>query len=149
MSRINRAIRSCALQVLYQFDAGCDPEDLTVMKTLDAAEASETAKSEGFQLAQRAWAMREESDQLVVPCAPEWPTYRQPMIDRNILRLAIYEFRHGGSPPKQAINGAVELAKSFGGEKSKGFVNAILDRVWKSDPGDAETPQDPSVSEQH
>ena len=53
------------------------------------------------------------------------------MVDRNLLRLAYYEIKHGDTPAKAAINEAVELAKEFGGEKSPGFVNALLDRVMR------------------
>ena len=133
MSGISRDMRRCALQALYQFDAGNDPENSLVRSTLEESRTSETAQAEGFQLAQGAWAHREEADALVLPYAEEWPTHRQPMVDRNILRLAVYELRHAGTPGKAAINGAVELAKEFGGEKSFGFVNAVLDKIWKNE----------------
>lgn len=132
MSGISRDMRRCALQALYQFDAGSDPENNLVRSTLEESRTSEAAQSEGYELAQGAWSHREEADELVHPFAQEWPTHRQPMVDRNILRLAIYELRHAGTPGKAAINGAVELAKEFGGEKSFGFVNAVLDKIWKS-----------------
>ena len=134
MSGISRDMRRCALQVLYQFDAGSDSEANIVRSTLAESRTSEKAQVEGFELAQGAWTHREEADELVRPFAPEWPTHRQPMVDRNILRLAIYEFRHVGTPGKAVINGAVELAKEFGGEKSFGFVNAVLDKIWKAVP---------------
>ena len=134
MSGISRDMRRCALQALYQFDAGSDPENSLVRSTLEESRTSEAAQAEGFQLAQGAWSHRQEADDLVVPFAQEWPTHRQPMVDRNILRLAVYELRHTGTPGKAAINGAVELAKEFGGEKSFGFVNAVLDKIWKSEP---------------
>jgi N utilization substance protein B len=57
-----------------------------------------------------------------------------------VLRLAHHEIRRAGTPPKVAINEAVELAREFGGEKSPGFVNAILDRLVKGDTADSETP---------
>ena len=138
MSGISRDTRRCALQALYQFDAGGDPENNLIRSTLAESRTSETAQMEGFELAQGAWTQREEADELVRPLAPEWPTHRQPMVDRNILRLAVYEIRHAGTPGKVAINGAVELAKEFGGEKSFGFVNAVLDKIWKTVPDSEE-----------
>ena len=131
MSSISRDTRRCALQALYQFDAVGDADPQQILETLEGSQASKPAQAAGFELARGAWEHREEFDGLVRPFSPEWPTHRQPMIDRNILRLALYEIRHAGTAGKVAINGAVELAKEFGGEKSFGFVNAILDRIWK------------------
>lgn len=132
MSGISRDVRRCALQALYQFDSGCAIDDETVRSTLLGSNSSEKDQVRGFEFAQGAWTDHEEADALVRPLAPEWPTHRQPMVDRNILRLALYEIRYFGTPGKVAINEAVELAREFGGEKSSGFVNAILDKIWKS-----------------
>lgn len=132
MSGISRDVRRCALQALYQFDSGSATDDDVVRSTLLESKSSEKAQGEGFELAKGAWSDHEEADALVRPLAPEWPTHRQPMVDRNILRLALFEIRHSGTPGKVAINEAVELAREFGGEKSSSFVNAILDKIWKS-----------------
>lgn len=121
------------MQAIYQFDAADGSDDQGVRKTLEGSRASQDAQARGYELACGAWERREEFDRLVAPLAPDWPTHRQPMIDRNILRIALYEIRHAGTTGKVAINGAVELAKEFGGEKSFGFVNAVLDRIWKDD----------------
>ena len=143
MSGISRDARRCALQAIYQFDAADGSEDERVRATLEGSNASRDAQAAGYELARGAWDGREEFDRLVAPLAPDWPTHRQPMIDRNILRIALYEINRAGTPGKAAINGAVELAKEFGGEKSSGFVNAVLDRIWKS--GDATTPAPDAV----
>ena len=155
MSGISRDTRRCALQALYQFDAGSDSDNNLVRATLAESRTSEKAQVEGFKLAQQAWEHREEADQVVEPLAPGWPTHRQPMVDRNILRLAVYEIRHAETPGKAAINGAVALAKEFGGEKSFGFVNAILDKIWKAGPddqpdveSDAEPATQPEIQEE-
>ena len=132
MTRFSRDARRCALQALYQFDSGEQVDPGLIRETLAGSRASDDAQADGFELARGAWEHHAEADALVAPLAPEWPTHRQPMIDRNILRLAIFEIRHGGTPGKVAINAAVELAKEFGGEKSFGFVNAILDKLWKT-----------------
>ena len=55
------------------------------------------------------------------------------MVDRNLLRLAYHEMHSKKTPPKVAINEAVELAKEFGGERSPGFVNAVLDKVMRGE----------------
>ena len=73
-----------------------------------------------------------EIDQLITQYAPEWPIEQITVIDRNILRLGIYELKYDSTvPDKVAINEAIELAKSFGGESSGRFVNGVLGTVYK------------------
>jgi N utilization substance protein B len=125
-------MRRCALQAMYQFDV-VERADFAIVKaTLDESPGTPEDHAGGFDLATLAWEFRDEADAAVAPFAPEWPTHRQPVIDRNLLRLAYYEIIHAGTPPKVAINDAVELAREFGGEKSPGFVNALLDRLWRT-----------------
>ncbi len=126
-----RDARRCALQVLYQFDAGAEPSD-AVFQTLEHSPGPPAVHKRGYELAVDAWAVRDEADATVAALTPEWPTYRQPALDRCILRLAFYEFTHGDTPPKVAINEAVELAREFSTEKSPLFVNAVLDRIYKA-----------------
>ena len=131
--KYDRDARRCALQAMYQFDAGALDDLDTVRETLDGSGASESAREKGFALATLAWEFRDESDEIILGLSPDWPINRQPMVDRNLLRLAFYEIRRGGTPPRAAINEAVELAKEFGGEKSPGFVNALLDKVMREE----------------
>ena len=84
-----------------------------------------------LRLAIDAWDARATSDQWVERLAPKWPPRRQPGVDRNLLRLAIYEITTGHAPPKVAIDEAIELAKSFSTEQSPAFVNGVLDAVLK------------------
>lgn len=73
-------------------------------------------------------------DPLIEKCAPEWPLDQVTIVDRNILRLGIYELLFGNYdevPPKVAINEAIELAKSFGGESSGRFVNGVLGTIYR------------------
>ena len=132
MTEVSRDIRRCALQTLYQMDILSDASSESVALGLEDGPFSERAQVEGRQLARGAWSAREQLDTLVKPYSPDWPTHRQPIIDRNILRLALHEINNVGTPGKKAINNAVELAKEFGTEKSPAFVSAVLDRVWKS-----------------
>ena len=139
MTDVTRTARRCALQVLYQMDA-IDladqlpfAEEQRIRNTLVEGGSSDEARNLGVELAKGAWADRLRCDALVEPCTPEWPTHRQPMIDRNILRLALHEIAVADVPPKVAINDAVELAKEYGGEKSPGFVNALLDKVMREE----------------
>ncbi len=75
-----------------------------------------------------------EIDKIITAAAPEWPLEKITTIDRNVLRIGLYELIYGDKndvPPKVAINEAIELAKSFGGSSSGKFVNGVLGTVYK------------------
>ena len=75
-----------------------------------------------------------EIDEIIKKTAPQWPLEQISIVDRNILRIGIYELLYGDKkavPPKVAINEAIELAKGFGGENSGKFVNGVLGTVYK------------------
>jgi len=74
---------------------------------------------------------QEKLDQELHPLAPEWPLASIAAIDRNILRLGLYELEAQTVPPKVAINESVELAKAFGSENSSKFVNGVLGTAYK------------------
>ncbi len=76
----------------------------------------------------------EDIDQLVSKSAPDWPLDQITNVDRNVLRLGVYELKFANAedvPPKVAINEAIELAKTFGGASSGKFVNGILGTIYK------------------
>lgn len=76
-------------------------------------------------------------DQIIKDTAPEWPLEQITVVDRNILRLGIYELMFSKQvPPKVAINEAVELGKAFGGESSGKFINGVLGTLYKNLPED-------------
>ena len=86
---------------------------------------------------------QEKIDAIIIKTAPEWPLEQVNLVDRNVLRLGIYELlfgNRGGVPPKVAINEAIELAKSFGGETSGKFVNGVLGTIYRAigEPGKEE-----------
>lgn len=73
-------------------------------------------------------------DELIEQCAPEWPLGQITVVDRNILRIGIFELLYGNYesvPPKVAINEAIELAKTFGGPNSSKFVNGVLGTIYR------------------
>ena len=77
---------------------------------------------------------QDKIDPLIEKCAPEWPLDQVTLVDRNILRLGICELLFGNYaevPPKVAINEAIELAKSFGGDSSGRFVNGVLGTIYR------------------
>jgi N utilization substance protein B len=75
-----------------------------------------------------------EIDEIIRKTSPQWPIEQMSIVDRNVLRIGIYELIFGDKkavPPKVAINEAIELAKRFGGENSGKFVNGVLGTVYK------------------
>ncbi len=75
-----------------------------------------------------------EIDKIIEKAAPEWPILQIPIVDRNVLRIGLYELLYSDKkevPPKVAINEAIELAKTFGGESSGKFINGVLGTVFK------------------
>ena len=82
------------------------------------------------QLLQGVIEHQEEMDVLISRYAPEWPLDQMAVIDRNILRIAIYEFLiNGNTPVKVAINEAVELAKTYGSDSAPRFINGVLGTI--------------------
>jgi transcription antitermination protein NusB len=128
----SRDIRRCAIQALYQFDAGNAESDEIIKASLADSPGDMDAHTRGFELAKEAWSAHDRADAAVAELSPEWPTHRQPAVDRSILRLAHYEMLSGKTPPKVAINEAVELAREFSTEKSPAFINGVLDRILKT-----------------
>ncbi|MFC1645099.1 transcription antitermination factor NusB [Patescibacteria group bacterium] len=77
---------------------------------------------------------QKEIDELIGECAPEWPIEQITTVDRNILRVGIFELLYGTYaevPPKVAINEAIELAKTFGGPNSAKFINGVLGTIYR------------------
>ena len=75
-----------------------------------------------------------ELDAIIEKAAPEWPIAQIAMIDRNVLRIGLFELLHANKdevPPKVAINEAIELAKTFSGQTSGKFINGVLGTVYK------------------
>jgi N utilization substance protein B len=92
-------------------------------------------------------AARDDIDRRIEAAAPAFPIARVPAIDRNVLRLAVYELLHETDvPPKVAINEAVELAKRYGGDSSSRFVNGVLGTILERLPSDPAAPVAPAVA---
>jgi N utilization substance protein B len=126
------AIRRRAMQVLYEIDATGQTDPQVLADNIDDADEPPKARAEAVALACAAWAEREALDGHVSAVAPDWPTHRQPPVDRAILRLAVHEMVTGRTPPKVAINEAIELAKKFSNENAPRFVNGVLDKLHRT-----------------
>ena len=124
--------REYALQMLYQADIRrMDQAQVLGEFWLDQA-AAEDVKVFANQLFEGTMANLAEIDPVIGRHADNWDMKRMAVIDRNILRLGVFELtRLEGVPPKVCINEAVELAKRFGDEESGKFVNGILDAIHK------------------
>ncbi|MEM7230340.1 MAG: transcription antitermination factor NusB [Planctomycetota bacterium] len=126
-----RDIRRCALQALYQFDVG-NADDLDLIRaSLEEAPGDDRAHERGLELANDAWARRSDADEAMADMTPDWPTHRQPAVDRSLLRLAYYEMMSKRTPPKVVINEMVELAREYSTEKSPMFINGVLDKLYR------------------
>ncbi len=137
MANENRIVRRLALQALYQLDARStlDVEEIR-SSLIDEQTGEDESTAQGridraMTLAEEAFKVRESADELVRELAPTWPPERQPAIDRAIMRLAHYEMTSGVTPPKVAVNEAIELAKRFSTENSPAFLNGLLDKALK------------------
>lgn len=130
--------RALVLQTLFE-------SDMTGMLTLDATRAVLKRNAQEFSLgsSDRAFAEAllsgviskiDEVNAVIEKAAPQWPLAQVAPIDRNVLRIGLYELLFGDRtsvPPKVALNEAIELAKSFGGEQSGKFVNGVLGAVYR------------------
>ncbi len=124
-----RTIRTRAFQTLFELDARAGEQPDPTRDVDD--DLTDAERKKASDLARAAWLDREAADTVMEMLAPEWPARRQAAVDRSILRLAHYEMTRTETPPKAAVNEAVELAKRFSTEKSPAFVNALLDKVLK------------------
>lgn len=130
MPGTRRRAREIALQVLYEIDiVGHDMEEV-LGRLLAVEELSEDVAAFSRELVNGVIQHKDEINQKIKQFAPLWPVEQIPVIDRNILRLAIFEILIDNKVPvKAAINEAVELAKSFGSDSSSRFVNGVLGSV--------------------
>jgi N utilization substance protein B len=127
MAGIRRKARIAALQALYELD--CTRHKVEETGARLKADKTLTQEALGFteELVKGVLQHKSELDALIKKFAPAFPVEQMSIIDRNILRLAIFEILfNDGAPVKVAINEAIELAKSFGGESSSRLVNGVL-----------------------
>ena len=129
--------RSVAMQTLFEWDfQGCRDDAINEIIERNIEEFAPGLEDYSFvvYLVKETLANRKTIDELIEKCAPEWPLSQITPVDRNILRLGIFELMFGKYdevPPKVAINEAIELAKTFGGESSARFVNGVLGTIYR------------------
>lgn len=153
MTRRTRA-REVALQLLYESDRNPAAPEGRERTFVDTRLRGQTLRQFALDLVAGVRANREAIDQVIQQVAQNWTVGRMTPIDRSILRLATFEILHlPETPPKVAIDEAIELAKRFGTAESARFVNGLLDRIVTDHPRgtgsptvDAASSQDPTDS---
>ena len=128
--------REHALQILFQWDMRKQPVEESIAAFYGSLYSEESAvrpERDEFleQLVRGTVEKAGEIDALISGHAEHWRIERMPAVDRNILRLAIYELRNTETPPAVTIDEALELARRFSTEESVQFVNGVLDAVNK------------------
>ena len=129
--------RIITLQSLYEYECRTKAGDATAdIDSIIAKNIEPYSKALGdtefvYQLARGVSANFEPLDEALRPLAPEWPIDSIAPIDRNVLRIGLYELTRGNVPPKVAINEAVELAKAFGSDNSSRFINGVLGTAYR------------------
>ncbi|HEU4830881.1 MAG TPA: transcription antitermination factor NusB [Candidatus Saccharimonadales bacterium] len=132
--------RIVALQTLYEYEFRMQSEDTSAHiddildRNLERYESAIDDKSFVKALVDGVLAEQPDLDIKIQPIAPDWPIEQIARIDRNILRMGLYELLHKAElvPPKVAINEAVELAKAFGSDNSSKFINGVLGTAYRT-----------------
>jgi N utilization substance protein B len=139
--------RSIVLQALFEWDLNAAPKNEVINildRNIEEFAQNKTDRPFMEKLLMGILGKQPELDLVITKAAPEWPIDRISPVDRNILRLGLFELlfsERSEVPAKVAINEAIELAKQFGGENSSRFVNGVLGAVYKEigEPGKEET----------
>ena len=131
MSLDRHQARILAMQMLSQLEAQGDD----ALGQLDEflAEAKVKPATAGYvrEIVSDCWARREEVDKRIAGQLEHWGMERLSLVERNVLRVGLFELGGGDVPPKVVINEAIEIAREYGGPESARFVNGILDGLWK------------------
>jgi len=127
--------RTITMQTLYEWDFnGADQAQALKFLDQNKLEFAPAFEDQGFManLIKQVIKNQKEIDAYIVKYAPEWPLEQITTVDRNILRIGVYELVFSPDvPSKVAINEAIELAKTFGGQASGKFVNGVLGAIYK------------------
>ncbi len=129
-TRIRHQARETALQSLYEYDTAQHDPEAVLQRHSEERHLDPRVVAYAQLLLRGVRAYEAEIDALIQEAAPEWPIAQMARIDKNILRLAIYEILYNNAvPEKAAINEAVELAKQYGSDASSRFVNGVLGAI--------------------
>jgi len=135
--------RSIVMQSLYEWDFWKGEKDLEEILQRDVVEFAPGMSGTEFirELIDGVMKNLKTINDMIEKYAPEWPLEQITVVDRNVLRIGVYELIYGDKenvPPKVAINEAIELAKTFGGDSSGKFINGVLGSIYKDVASDSE-----------
>ena len=128
--------RSIILQSLYEWDFFKQKKDLLKITRRNLKDFGPGLEENdfGWRLLKGIISHFKNIDKVITTAAPQWPIKKISLIDRNILRIGLYELLYADKeeiPPKVAINESIELAKNFGGDNSSKFINGVMGTVYK------------------
>jgi len=127
-----RKARELALQMLYQHDLSGNTPDTIVSTFEDLQKSKPNTREFATRIFKGTVANLSKIDEMIVQQADNWRLSRMAVVDRNIIRMSIYEFLNETDTPKLVIiDEAIEIAKKFGTQKSSQFINGILDGILK------------------
>ena len=128
--------RGIVIQSLYEWDFFGRKEKIEDILERNLQEFAPGFSEKEFvmNLAKGVVSRVDELDKIIETSAPQWPIAKLPIVDRNALRIGLFELLHANReevPPRVAINEAIELAKTYGGENSGRFINGVLGTVYR------------------
>jgi N utilization substance protein B len=127
-----RKARELALQMLYQRDLSGNPADTIIGTFEDLQKSKPNTREFATRIFRGTLENMAKIDEMIVAQADNWRLERMAVVDRNIIRMSVYEFLHETDTPKLVIiDEAIEIAKKFGTQKSSQFINGILDGILK------------------
>ena len=126
-----RKARELALQMLYENDVSGTAADEMFRRSEDLRKAPQSLRDFTERLVSGTLAHRDVLDAMISKQADHWRLVRMPVVDRNILRLAVYEMSELQTPAPVVIDEALELARQFSGDESVSFINGVLDAVHR------------------
>ncbi len=127
-----RKARELALQMLFQYDMSGNEPDMIVTTFEDLQKSKPNTREFATRIFHGTVEHIKEIDEIIQQQAENWRLSRMAVVDRNIIRMSVYEFLHESDTPKLVIiDEAIEIAKRFGTQKSSQFINGILDGILK------------------
>jgi N utilization substance protein B len=126
-----RKTRELTMQVLFLWDSEGQADRDPAEQLLEDGSPDPETRRTAMEWAGKVWGQRVAIDARTDRAAPQWPVRRQPGVDRALIRLAVWELTAGETPPKVAIDEAIELAHDFGTAQSAAFINGVVDAIYK------------------
>ena len=127
-----RKARELALQMLFQYDISGNDPDMIISTFEDLQKAKPNTREFAVKILHGTVENLAKIDEMIQQQADNWRLSRMAVVDRNIIRMSVYEFLHESDTPKLVIiDEAIEIAKKFGTQKSSQFINGILDGILK------------------